>query len=370
MLGDNTGTIWGLPTYSSFLPSGFARRMKNSKPPSSPVFLDSKGQQPVAVSQSHEGEAAKCIADNASRIAKRIRQWVGTNPELTKIICARVVQSSPTIAKKHPEAAVDSIVKRAIEKARVEGARTDAPLAAHLNRIEQVIMQSDRKDSALILYIQVLQRGKAAINDVPTSSLLESSGLVTAEDGYLTVANTLYKKAFDLKKVEEMLPGITKPVKVISLAETHNGDTSANALSRYTKWALLACGVAVVVASVSSYIRESGGRAMATADQASREEQALVERSFADLSPASATNNSGVEFEASAADRALFDSGEEHAINSRWVLMMRDFCNIPEISMYYSPAKKQVEQLSKLYPEDIQLARDIVRAEKGAICEI
>ena len=109
---------------------------------------------------------------------------------------------------------------------------------------------------------------------------------------------------------------------------------------------------------------------MATADQASREEQALVERSFADPSPASATNNSGAEFEASAADRALFDSGEEHAMNSRWVLMMRDFCNIPEISMYYSPAKKQVEQLSKLYPEDIQLARDIVRAEKGVICEM
>ena len=212
-----------------------------------------------------------------------------------------------------------------------------------------------------------MQRDRVPVNDNnPEQALLLSSGLVKAEDGQLKVANALYKKAFSLEKVEQMLPGITKPVTIISLADRRRY-RSLKASKLYLKFAAAACGLAVVATSISSYVRESGGSAMATSsDNAS----ALVIDTPTAASDLSLNTISGTATDVAIVDRDLFDSGAAYAMNQRWVLMMREFCAIPQASTYYSPAKNQVEQLSQQFSEDIQLARDIVQAEKGVSCSI
>ena len=336
--------------------------MKHSKIEAS---SSSSAQLSEIKSRSQENFASKVIADNASRIAQRIELWVNAQPELTRILCDYVAQYAPRITEENPEKVVDLIVEKEIANG-----WEDSLAEVHLSEIEQVIVQDDRKDSALILYIQILQRGKVPVDKNPEQAVLLRSGLVKAESGYLKIANDLYKAAYSLENVEQMLPGITRPVKIIPSPDKHTPRASKS-LALYSKVAIAACGLAVVVTSISSYIRESGGRAMATSSDA--DEPALVTdvpanaselTSDADFSPKAEVTPT----ERKLSERELFDRGEDHAINSRWVLMMRDFCAIPEASMYHSPAKKQVEQLFKLYSEDIQLAREIVQAEKGASC--
>jgi len=341
--------------------------MKYSNPQASSSSFTPQTQLSGIKSQFQSGVSSKAVANNASRIAQRIELWAGGQPELTRILCDYVVQYAPQVTEENPEQIVDLIIEREI----ADGWENSLA-ATHLDEIEQAIVQNGRKDSALILYIQILQRGSVAVNsDNPEQAVLLRSGLVKSEDSYLKVANPLYKKAFDLEKVEQMLPGITKPVKIIPPADgSDRRPSKASAL--YSKVAVIACGLAIVVTSISSYIRQSGGRAMATGD-----ESALVADSMASVSGSVADVATAAEAESTTAaedkvlpkgDRALFDSGEDHAINSRWVLMMRDFCAISETSMYHAPAKKQTAQLFKLYSEDIQLARDVVEAEKGAPC--
>lgn len=314
-------------------------------------------------------------SDIVSLIAERIKFWAGPQPELTHILCDCVLQyrsqitesqiagSQVTESQVTEEKAVATVDFLVNEK--IAGAPGDGLAASHFNEIEQIILQDDRRDSALISYLQILQRGKLPVSNGPEQSLLLRAGLVKAESGYLKVATALYKKVFDRKKIEQMLPGITKPVVVVSAAAERDRYAS-KASTLYSKAVFAACGLAVIGASISSYIRESGGKALATSSDISSVEPA----SFSDASNPSFNAASANVVPSAAAERALFDRGEEHAINSRWVLMMREFCDIPEASMYFSPAQKQVEQLSTLYSEDIKLSREIVQIEKGTTCSL
>lgn len=337
--------------------------MKHSKPQASPLSAEPPAQQSEIPPQPQEIVGSQEIANNASRIAQRVERWVGNQPELTRILCDYVVQYAPQVTDENPEKIVDLIVQKEISSG-----WENSLAAGHLDEIEQVIVQDARKDSALILYIQILQRGKVPINSNNLEqAVLLKSGLVKVNSGYLKVANALYKQAFDLKKVEQMLPGITKPVKIIpSVDKTDH--RSAKTTAFYSKAALVACGLAIMVTSISSYIRESGGRAMATSSDRENDTPALEEDTFVNLSDLAPNVTSRPTEEAEVTARELFDRGEGHAINSRWVSMIRDFCTIPEASMYYSPAKQQVTQLFKLHSTDIQHAREVVQAEKDTAC--
>lgn len=337
--------------------------MKHSKLPASPV------QNSAILSQFWEDITLKVNADAVplivvSPILERIEWWVGTQPELTQALCDYVVQYASQITEEKAEAIVDFIVEKEIANGWENGLA-----ATHLNEISQVIVQNDRKDSVLILYLQILQRRKIPVNSSPEQAVLVNSGLVSAESGYLKVANALYEKAFSLKKLEEMLPGITKPVVLVSSADVRDRRPSAPA-NLYSKLAIAACGLVVVGAFISSYIRESGGRALATSSDVSNDELALATGTIASTPNRSVDTTTARADKTVVADRILFDNGEEYAANSRWVLMMREFCDIPETSMYFLPAQKQVEQLFLLHSVDIQLARDLVQSEKGATCSM
>ncbi len=204
----------------------------------------------------------KVEADAASRIIERIESWVSTQPELTQVLCDYVVQYALLIIKGNEESIVDFVVKKEIVSD-----WKHSLAAAHLNRIEQALMEDERKDSALITYIQILQRGAVLANNSPEQSLLIRSGLIRVERDYLKVANVLYTKVFDLKKIEQMLPGITKPVAVISPQAVLDSNPSKTS-KLYSKLAIAACGLAVLSAAIASYVKESGGEANANNDTA------------------------------------------------------------------------------------------------------
>ena len=70
------------------------------------------------------------------------------------------------------------------------------------------------------------------------------------------------------------------------------------------------------------------------------------------------------------ADRVLFDQGINHATNSRWLPMVREFCQIPPESTYFMPAKQQLVKWVKLYREEIQAAQTTFIQEESSSCDI
>jgi hypothetical protein len=317
---------------------------------------------------------------------KRIQSWVGEQPEMTEALCSCIVQNAfqfNGINGKSNEKEVKLTVDHILQKEFVQNWQS-SPAASHLQNIQTALLEFYPRDSLLILYIQILQRGKMPVGNSPEQSALVEAGLVKVEGDYLKIANPVYAKVFDLDWVEKQVPGITKPFVIVDLAKTRKGIFSGSRL--YSKIAAVAIGLAILGAAISSYIRETNGLAIAESDAvldsgsqpkstAAKEEKSLgnaagnatagAVKGNVDGRSAMAEPSKGI-----ASGRTLFDTGAEHAQNSRWVPMMRDFCSLSESSVYFAPAQKRLEQWSNLYPEDIEMARNIVAQEQAAPCAI
>lgn len=326
-------------------------------------------------------------------IQRHIEDWVGKEPALTEALCKYVVQYASSIKEDSAESTVDEIVRKEILRD-----WESSLAAAHLRSVQDAVLSPDRQDSVLIAYIQILQRGEVArLDESPEQTVLLESGLVKVENGRLRVANALYAAVFDLDWVEQQIPGITKPVTIVTPQRARNAPSEATKL--YSKVAIAACGLAVVGAAISSYIRESGGEAQAIPEGVEAE-SALVEtapsaavsrsaptETVEKASPEASGTDDAIEktqapaaqvpadvepeeVSAKASDRERFDRGEDHAKNSRWVLMMRDFCGISPESVYFASAQKDLVRWNALYPEDLKIAVDVVSAEQGDRCAI
>ena len=314
------------------------------------------------VSQFWESALRKMDALAIPVVLERIQYWTGNQPDLTDILCDYIIQYGSQITDLNAKAAVDTIVQQEIVKN-----WENSKIAPYFNRIRQILLSYDRRDSLLISYIQVLQRGKVPADNSSEQFVLLRSGLVEIERGSLKVASPLYAKVFDSTWVEQQLPGITKPVAIVEPRKLSDGPSYRSKL--YSKLAIAACGLMVLGAAISSYMKESGGEAIAidtTSNSPLVEQPALVETDALAPSAAVVPPREG----SLAADKALFDNGEEHAKNSRWVHMMREFCQLSPESTYFVPAEKHLTQWIRLYPEDILIAKNIVVQEQGTSCTI
>lgn len=154
-----------------------------------------------------------------SEILKKIQKWTGGEPFLSQLICSYVVKCAGQIDEEIAANIVDGIVEVKI----VRNWRENAA-AAFLKKVCEPIVNYNIRDSLLILYIQILQRGAIAPpkshRESPEQEVLLNSGLVTLKNGQLQVANAIYAKVFDLKWVESLLPGITRPVSIVSKASS------------------------------------------------------------------------------------------------------------------------------------------------------
>ncbi|MGC1309430.1 MAG: hypothetical protein WA885_19590 [Phormidesmis sp.] len=295
----------------------------------------------------------KVDAHAIPEILERIQAWVGEQPFMTQVLCSYVVAQVSEVEASDAAAIVDKIVQQDII-----GNWQNSTAAPHLSEIRQILLDYEQKDLLLLLYIKIIQRDEVPTDNSPEQEVLLRSGLVHIERGSLKIACPLYAKIFDLTWVEQQLPGITRPVTVIGPASigSLNAKNKASAQTQLlSKVAVAAVCLAVVIAAVSAYFRDSGSQAIADSSLARRDE---------------AVNVVSVEDAKLEAARDLFDNGVEHAKNARWLPMLRELCSLPAASTYYGPAEGQMTQWVKLYGDDIQIARDTFVDEGHTSCKV
>lgn len=289
--------------------------------------------------------------DAVSDILEKIREWTGEQFFMTNLLCHYVVKYSSQIVEGKEAAIVDRIVYQKI----VDDWENNAA-AAHLKEIRDALLNYERKDALLLLYMQILQTGSISVDSSRGQKALLQSGLVTAKNGKLKVANAIYADVFDFAWLERQLPGITRPVAIVS--PTPTADQSAPSANLYPKVAAAVLGLAVLAAAVSTYVRKPESSAIATPNVSP--DAPAASQPTANSSP----NGIYVRY------KTLFDEGMEHGQNGRWLPMLRDFCSISESSTYFAPAESQLAQWVSLYPQDIELALDTAMLEKNDDCPV
>ncbi|MEL6813702.1 MAG: hypothetical protein AAFP03_02680 [Cyanobacteria bacterium J06598_3] len=341
------------------------------------VQLSSEMQLATVLSDFKE-EVFSNISDTAlvGDLLAAIVRWTGNDLLLTRLVCHHVMTAADQVAAGYGDELVNKIVQQSILK---DWEANDA--GAYLRSIRDRLLSYEQRDSLLILYIQILQRGAIAENHTPEQTALLESGLVTLEGGQLQVANAIYAVVFDMDWVEAQLPGITRPVMIVrSQAESAHPSSLSK---QYSKVTVLACGLAVLVAASSMYLKETdappgeGQQAIATETPAPVAAAAPETDSVPVSNPASAdpamTDPAVTDptmTDPAMTDRALFDNGVNHATNGRWLPMLRDFCAIPTDSAYFTPAERQIDRWWSLYPEDLLVATETFVAEGNGGCPV
>ena len=178
-----------------------------------------------------------------SEIARRIQKWTSGEPFLTQLICDRVIEYSQNMGEDIEATIVDGIVDVKIIK---NWAQNTA--GTHLKKVCQPILAYEPRDSILISYIQILQRESVLAVHSPVQEVLLNSGLVTLSEGRLTVANAIYAKVFGLDWVETLLPGITRPVSIVS---TQAGSKLSRSRRSAPQVGGVALGLALLTAAIA-----------------------------------------------------------------------------------------------------------------------
>ena len=273
--------------------------------------------------------------DAVAEVLERIEDWAGEDAVLTALIANYVLEYASQVSADDAELLVNQIVREEILTDWQNNSAAD-----YLNGISQQILDYERRDSLLIAYIKIFQRGKVRVDNSAEQALLLKSGLVTLRRKKLSVSNMLLEQIFDLDWVEEQVPGITRPVSIVSERMGAARSLAALKLSPKVAAALACC--AVLGAGIAWYVRGYSGWALATQNSADE----LV--NVGGLPP----------------DMLAFDAGLAHGENGRWVPMFREFCELGEDSVYFDSAKNRLAQWQELFPEGIEAAIDTVTYEK------
>ncbi|NJM96899.1 MAG: OmpA family protein [Phormidesmis sp. RL_2_1] len=199
-----------------------------------------------------------------SAVLDKVQKWAGEQPLITALLCGRILTQADKIANEKDADIVDAIVQKQIIRNWEKGAAAD-----HLQEIQTALLAYGARDSLLILYLQILQRGDVPSRQSPEQTLLLDSGLVTLDHHRLKVTNAIYAQVFDKFWIERQLPGITKPVKITRTASGGKRATQ-NPLKRAylspwlqppavqtTQSILIGCGVLLLTAAVAWVIHRA-----------------------------------------------------------------------------------------------------------------
>ncbi len=276
-------------------------------------------------------------------ILEKIQKWAGGQLFITELLCHYFIEFSANLPAGKEADIIDRIARQKI----LHDWENNAA-GSHLKEIRKAILDDDEmRDSILILYMQILQRGTVSANNSPEQTVLLRCGLVTLNNGKLEVTNMAYASIFSLRWVEQQLPGITRPITIVAAKPGRYGQSSLP-----LRMTVLACGTAILAVAVLMYLRGSQKDVIA---------------------PPSAINSEVAAPDTSRvleSNRELFDQGMEHAKNGRWLPMLREFCQLPTSSTYFVPAERQLGRWTKLYEEDLQIARDTFFDEGSDSCAV
>lgn len=302
------------------------------------------------------------------KISERIKYWAGAQVELTQILCQYMIESVNKRASRLDEISAGNLVDQIVDKEILSDWRSSRA-AFHFNGIANQLAEAENRDLVLLSYLKVLQRGAIAADNSPEQAVLIRSGLVIENNLTLKIANPLYTQIFDLAWIEQQLPGITRPVTIISTPKVPAKRIS-DAAWLYIKLALFASVIAIIGTAVSIHQRQPGSGALAIQEKTSEgSSETTLARSADSVTVDSAIPDSAIP-DSVIPDRALFDQGINHATNSRWLPMVREFCQIPPESTYFMPAKQQLVKWVKLYGEEIQAAQTTFIQEESSSCDI
>ena len=307
----------------------------------------------------------------AIKALDRVQLWAGSSPYLIELLSQHLTQCLQLADSEVEAQTIDDFVQQTI----IEDWQHNTA-AAHFCEIELTLLSYSRVDSLLILYLKVLQRGETAAENGSEQALLLASGLVVQDGSRLRIANAIYRSVFDLDWLEQKVPGLTKPVSIVRLdalplegshclepvsvlepvenifAGRKWSRQSAYKTKLYSKAMVLAGCMAAIVGGLVTYVQGSGPRSL-TADSSMMKSE-LVQDGAIDFPT----------------ERELFDAGTEQATNGRWLMMMREFCSIPEESAYFELAKRSMEKWIVLYEEDIGAAKAAFANEGNPACAV
>ena len=314
----------------------------------------------------------------------QLQLWAGTDPYLIQLLSRQLIECLPLVTSGGEKQLVDELVQHKI----TEDWRQNTA-SVHLRHIESSLLGYPQIDSLLILYLKVLQRGETEVEGGPEQAVLIDSGLVVQDGNWLRVANAVYATVFDLDWIEQQVPGLTKPVSIVRsgvlpIEGSRRLDASptsagldadlprqlAPETKLYSKAMVLACCMAVAIAIFTTYTREYKQPSLAAnANQADTLTETNATAYSADLAAVADTVSSDQQSSQQSFQQS-FDSGSNHATNGRWLLMMREFCQIPESSAYFKPAKRSLEKWTALYGEDIAAAETAFSGENAQSCAV
>jgi OmpA-OmpF porin, OOP family len=163
--------------------------------------------------------------DTIALVLDKIQSWTGGQPYMTKLLCNYAMAHVSRLEATKDLGIIDAIVQQRIVKDWQTNSAAD-----HLNKLERTLLNYSARDSLLILYLQILQRGPLKQDHSPEQSFLLRSGLISLEDDQLKVTHGIYASIFNEDWIERQLPGLTKPVVVVQSAVPSFASTAKKAL--------------------------------------------------------------------------------------------------------------------------------------------
>jgi OmpA-OmpF porin, OOP family len=203
-------------------------------------------------------------ADMIAQVISKIQFWTGGQPFMTKLLGNYVIEQVAELQSKQDAGTIDVLVQqKIINDWEINGA------ANHLKKIEKTLLSYRPRDSLLILYLQILQRGPLLQDHSLEQETLLRCGLVSLKDERLSVSHAIYASIFNEDWIERQLPGITKPIVVIRSAPKSAKSSAKSAQKALAvrlnqpsfsfklplKATLLTCGLAVLTAATLTHFR-------------------------------------------------------------------------------------------------------------------
>ncbi|MGK7952469.1 MAG: CHASE2 domain-containing protein [Xenococcaceae cyanobacterium] len=155
-------------------------------------------------------EGLKHLTDYPERVLQEILIWSGGQPFLTQKLCWLVANTQTVIPDGQESKWVADLVQ---EKLLNNWESQDEP--PHLKTIRSRLLYSSKSSKKLLLlYRQILQRGKITVKKSPEYRELQLSGLVVKRGRYFQVYNPLYKAVFARHWVDSQLANLDESANI------------------------------------------------------------------------------------------------------------------------------------------------------------
>ena len=141
------------------------------------------------------------LTDNPRKLLQEILAWTGGQPFLTQKLCWLAANTNAVISPGEEASWLKQLIQQKLVK---NWESQDEP--PHLKTIRSRILYSPKKSKKLLLlYQQILKRGKITIKKSSEYQELQLSGLVVKQGRYFRVYNLLYEAVFDRNWVKKQL---------------------------------------------------------------------------------------------------------------------------------------------------------------------